>query len=104
MSISTLHKGDDDVDVVVDDDNNNNNNTQKTQLTNWIFFVYPFLTVRSLIPHSTTTNLHLFLSLSYSFLSVFDQQPAYSYRFFIPASEIQMDYRFLQEDIPVFSK
>ena len=33
-------------------------------------FTYPFLALRSLSPHSTITNLHIFLSLSCSFLLV----------------------------------
>ena len=35
-----------------------------------VLFTYPFLTLRSLSPHSTITNPHMFLSLYYSFLLV----------------------------------
>ena len=38
-----------------------------TQLTLSFLFTHSFLALRNLSPHSTVTNLHIFLCLSYSF-------------------------------------
>ena len=51
----------------------NNNTKMPLQLTRFIYsvlFTYPFPILRTLSPHSISTNLHIFLSHSYSFLLV----------------------------------
>jgi hypothetical protein len=52
-------------------------------------FTYPFLTLRSLSPHSIITNIHIFLSLSYSFLLVAGWDCPNSYRCSLPLWESQ---------------
>lgn len=42
------------------------------QFTYQLFFTYPFLVLRNLIPDYMITSLHNLLSLSYSFLLVVD--------------------------------
>ena len=47
----------------------NHNNTVQTQpLSHWFLFTYPCLALRSLSTHCLITNLHIFLSLSCSYL------------------------------------
>ena len=41
---------------------------QLTRFIDSVIFTYPFPILRNLSPHSINTNLHIFLSLSYSFL------------------------------------
>jgi hypothetical protein len=57
------------------------------QFTCWFLFTYLFLILRSLSPHSTITNLHIFLSFSYSFLLVAAWWLWYSCRCFLPPWE-----------------
>ena len=60
-----------------------------TQFTSWFLFTYLFLILHGLSPDSTTTNLHIFLSLSHSFLLVAAWWPWYSCRCFLPLWESQ---------------
>jgi hypothetical protein len=50
----------------------------------WTFFTYPFHILRSLSPHSTTMNPHIFLSLSNCSLLVAGRWLPYIYRRFLP--------------------
>jgi len=61
-------------------------------------YTYPFFTVRSLSPHSTTSNLRIFHSFSYSFLLV-----AGGISFFIfPRNVMSQDVRALFQKRRVF--
>ena len=50
--------------------NFNPSRNAKSRVIFWYFFTHPYPTLRSLGPHPIITNLHIFLSLSCSFLSV----------------------------------
>ena len=63
--------------------------TTDTQFAYWFLFTYPFLILHSLIPHSIITNLHIFLSFSYSFLLVAGWWLSSSCRCFLPLRESQ---------------
>jgi hypothetical protein len=72
-----------------DDDDDDNNTTHPLKFTYWFLFTYLFLILHSLSPHSLITNLHIFLSLSYSFLLVAAWRLLYSYRCFLALWESQ---------------
>jgi hypothetical protein len=60
-----VHKGEDeDEDEDEEDDDDDDDTETLSSLT------YPFLTIRYLSPDRITTNLHVVLSLSYSFLLI----------------------------------
>ena len=70
--------------------NNNNNTPPQTVIT--LTHFPPFLVLRCLTPLSTITNLHIFLSFSYSFLLVAGWWLSLSYRYGRPDHDQQHCY------------